>query len=72
MSLRVPTEVCVQAPSDLDVDGRADLLWRHRTGGFNAIWLMDGLTVLPSSTALLRLTDQNWTIVGIAKQPVTD
>lgn len=57
------------AVGDLDGDGRADLLWRHRTGGFNAIWLMDGLTVLPSSTALLRLPNLNWTIVGIAKQP---
>ena len=53
---------------DLDGDGRADLLWRHSTGGFIAVWFVDGLTVLPNSAALLRVVDQDWTIVGIAEQ----
>jgi len=27
---------------DFDADGRADILWRHRVSGNNALWLMNG------------------------------
>jgi hypothetical protein len=46
-------------------DGKADLLWRHKTQGWIAVWLMDGLTMIDS--VLLspqRVTDPDWKIVG--------
>ena len=32
-------------------------------------WFMDGLTLRPNSAALFRLSEQDWTIEGIATQP---
>ena len=47
---------------DLDLDGKADLLWR-RTDGKNAVWHMDGFTRLSAAT-LDAVGDVNWSIVG--------
>jgi hypothetical protein len=32
-------------------------------------WFMDGLTLRRNSAALFRLSEQDWTIEGIATQP---
>jgi hypothetical protein len=32
--------------TDVNGDGRADLLWRHTQTGQVAVWLLDGSTVL--------------------------
>jgi len=51
---------------DLDGDGHADIVWRHRVNGDQAVWLMNGANVV--STRMLsipQLADQNWSIVGV-------
>jgi len=47
---------------DFNGDGRLDLLWRHRTGGWVAAWLMNGLQ-LSAGTLLSwnKVDDLNWT-----------
>ena len=47
--------------SDLDADGREDLVWRSNAGD-DAAWLMDGATVLGSS--LLPSLGTNWFLAG--------
>ena len=52
---------------DFNGDGRLDLLWRHRTGGWIAAWLLNGLR--RSAGMLLswnRVEDQNWRPAVIA------
>jgi len=34
-------------PYDLNGDGKADIVWRHKGNGAVAVWLMDGLTMGP-------------------------
>ena len=50
---------------DFDGDEKADILWRHTTTGNNALWLMNGLTRTNRQTALTRLANTDWTIVGV-------
>ena len=50
---------------DFNGDGKADILWRHATTGDNALWLMDGLARANRKTALARLANTDWTIVGV-------
>jgi len=48
---------------DFDSDRRSDVIWRNRSTGQSAIWLMDGVTIL--SPAMLPLVpDPAWTIAG--------
>lgn len=37
---------------DFNGDGKADLLWRHKTSGQYALWMMDGVNVLNESGLL--------------------
>ena len=58
----------IRALCDLNGDGRADLLWQHRTQGLVAVWLMNGFSVLDAS--VLRapaVTDPNWRLVGVSE-----
>jgi len=52
----------VAAVDDYNKDGRSDILWRHATTGQNAIWFMNGATVLPGSAYIPSATDLNWQI----------
>jgi subtilisin family serine protease len=55
----------IAAVSDTDGDGRADIIWQHQTGGWLAVWFMDGPNV--NDTRLLstdRMPDPNWRIRG--------
>ncbi len=55
----------IQAVGDIDRDGRADLIWRHRTAGWIAAWLMSGSQVLSTKDlSINRLADTDWEIVG--------
>jgi len=47
-----------------DGDGKSDILWRH-SDGRNALWLMDGASVKPSSGYIAPVSDANWKVVGV-------
>ena len=50
---------------DFDSNTRPDLLWRHRTSGALAAWLLDGATLVRGlSLSPASLADTNWMIVG--------
>ncbi|MCA9422105.1 MAG: FG-GAP repeat protein, partial [Nitrospira sp.] len=46
--------------SDLNGDGRADLIWRNTSSGTVAVWLMNGVTI--SSTGYPASTSLDWQI----------
>lgn len=49
---------------DFDGDGHADLLWRHKANGQNALWLMrDG--AFSRLVSLETIADANWTIAAV-------
>jgi hypothetical protein len=57
----------VRAEADLDGDGAADLLWRHRTTGELYVWRMSGFTV--GSAGHLdpaQLADARWRLAQVA------
>lgn len=49
---------------DLNGDGKADLLWRHKGNGVVAVWLMNEASV--ASTAFLGGMPSNWEIEQVA------
>jgi hypothetical protein len=46
-------------------NAQADLLWRNYSTGQNAVWTMNG-TTLVSSTFIQAVVDPNWQLVGSA------
>ena len=48
--------------NDFNGDGKADLVWQHRTTGERAIWFMNGATRTNSPS--LGIIDVNWNIAG--------
>jgi FG-GAP-like repeat/FG-GAP repeat len=56
---------------NFDTDNKADIVWRNKVTGENAIWLMDGTsgTAVASKASgekfITRVADSNWKIVGI-------
>jgi hypothetical protein len=55
----------IRAVADIDGDGKADLIWQHRTQGSLAAWLMDGEQVVATrSLSIGQIGDPNWQIVG--------
>jgi hypothetical protein len=55
----------VAGSGDFNGDGRADILWRNTQTGDNAIWLMHGRERLNQTTAIPRLRDVRWQVVGV-------
>ena len=51
-------------PYDLNGDGRADLLWRHKGSGEIASWLMNGSSIF--SSAILGGVPSEWKIEQVA------
>ena len=56
------------ATGDFNNDNKPDIVWHERTQGWIGIWLMNGLTLM-SSTSLSpasreRVADINWKVVG--------
>ena len=49
---------------DLNGDGKADLLWRHKGNGAIAVWLMNGATI--ASTAFLGSVPAEWEVEQVA------
>jgi hypothetical protein len=52
-----------------DADNKIDILWRHRAGGGNVIWFMNGITQ-NGSTYIADPGDNNWKIVGTGDSKV--
>jgi hypothetical protein len=51
---------------DVDGDGYADLLWQHQTGGWLAVWGMQGTNVIRTQLLdVTRTADINWHIRGV-------
>jgi hypothetical protein len=65
---RVPdTAWRIAGAGDFNGDTKPDLVWQHRTQGWLAVWLMDGLTVLESASVTpARVSDPTWEISAIA------
>jgi hypothetical protein len=60
-----PNWVLVGA-GDTNGDGRADLVWQHKTEGWLAVWLLDGTRVLATQyLSINKMADVRWTIVGV-------
>lgn len=59
------TDWHIAAVTDMDQDGKSDLVWQHHGNGLVAVWLMDGIT--RRDTRLLspgQVADLDWKIVG--------
>src|SRR5438445_677748 len=52
------------APMDFDGDCRSDILWRNAATGTDAIYFMNGLSIVSAPT-VDTVTDQAWQIQGI-------
>jgi FG-GAP-like repeat/Lectin C-type domain len=56
---------------NFDSDNKADIVWRNKVTGDNAIWLMDGTSGTPVASKaggekfITQVADSNWKIVGI-------
>ena len=48
---------------DLNGDGNADILWRNISSGTNALWTMNGTSII-QSTNINQVANQAWEIVG--------
>jgi hypothetical protein len=48
---------------DHNGDGKADILWRHATTGFNALWQMNGSSYA-DGVMIPTVSDTNWRIAG--------
>ncbi len=55
----------IKGVDDIDGDGKADLIWQHKTEGWVAAWLMDGAQVRSTQfLSINRVPDTDWQIVG--------
>lgn len=56
----------VVGTGDLNGDGNADLVWRHQTAGWLAVWYMAGSHVLSTEfLSINRVEDADWRIRGV-------
>ncbi|SHH44583.1 Outer membrane protein assembly factor BamB, contains PQQ-like beta-propeller repeat, partial [Marisediminitalea aggregata] len=52
-----------KAPTDVDGDGKSDLLWRSYAKGWNFLWAMDG-TQTAAATPINVVPEYTWDMVG--------
>ena len=55
----------IRAIADLSGDGKPDLIWQHRTQGYVAAWIMDGVRLVEARLLSPgRVADLSWKIAG--------
>jgi hypothetical protein len=55
----------VRSIADLNRDGHPDLIWQHRSQGYLAVWLMEGVRLVEARLLTPdRVGDLNWKIIG--------
>jgi hypothetical protein len=55
----------IRAVGDTNGDGRADLIFQHKTDGWLAVWYMNGLQVTGTSfLSINKMTDSTWKIMA--------
>ena len=59
----------LDAVSDLDLDGKADLLWRNTQTGQNVVWYMAGSGIRASAFIAPEVKDAGWKIAGTRRRP---
>jgi parallel beta-helix repeat protein len=50
--------------ADFNGDGVADILWRNTSTGANALWFMNGITII-SQNALATISSSSWNVAGV-------
>ncbi len=55
---------CATSPLDFNHDGMSDIFWRDTATGANALWLMDGSTVI-ETLPINQLSDTNWSVAAV-------
>jgi subtilisin len=56
----------IKGVDDIDHDGKADLIWQHRSQGWLAAWLMDGTQVMSSRfLSIGQIPDRDWEIASV-------
>ena len=51
--------------ADFNGDGKPDILWRHKTLGYDVVWYLDGVNYT-GAASLPTMADADWEIVGVA------
>ena len=60
------TQWKIVGTGDANSDGKCDIYWHHRTEGYLAVWLMNGVNLIDSvELTPNRVADTKWKVVGI-------
>jgi len=54
----------VAGTGDFNGDGKSDILWRNAATGENAVWLMNGTSLLPATGFTTAVPGVDWNVAG--------